>query len=297
VSDYETSQRKRDIIVGIFVVVALCAFAYLIFKFGDLPIVVSKARSFQIKVQFPSAPGLQRDTPVRFCGYPIGKVAEVKPPRIMKDIKTGLEYHQTETAININKKYVNIPADIDVKLITRGLGSSYIEISYEPNMVSAAGGNKKKFLSEGDRLQGSTGVSSEFFPADTQEKLDQLTEKINELVKNANDIIGCQENKDNLKLILANLSQASKGAVEALERFQQFADSGIIVGEQLSKTLAQLRLILEKVNAGEGTAARFLNDGRLYEGLLENTNQMESLLKELEVLVKKLKEKGVKVKL
>ena len=37
-SDYETIQRKRNMVVGIFVVIGICAFAWLIYKFGDLPI-------------------------------------------------------------------------------------------------------------------------------------------------------------------------------------------------------------------------------------------------------------------
>ncbi|GAG85025.1 unnamed protein product, partial [marine sediment metagenome] len=66
---------------------------------------------------------------------------------------------------------------------------------------------------------------------------------------------------------------------------------------ELSKTLAELRLILEKVNNGQGTAAKLINDGRLYENLLENTQQMQVLLEELRALIAKYREKGIKVKL
>ena len=65
-------QRRRSFIVGIFVIVAIFAFFWLIFKFGDLPIFVSEIKSYAIRIQFPNAPGVQRDTPVRFCGYQIG---------------------------------------------------------------------------------------------------------------------------------------------------------------------------------------------------------------------------------
>ena len=34
-SDYETTQRKRNIIVGLFVLIAVCALIWLIFKFGE----------------------------------------------------------------------------------------------------------------------------------------------------------------------------------------------------------------------------------------------------------------------
>jgi len=97
VSDYETTQRRRNIIVGVFVLLAMCAFVVMIYKFGDLPTAVSKLGSFRVFVQFRTAPGVQKDTPVRFCGYQIGKVTKVMAPQIRPEIrdgeKTGLEYH------------------------------------------------------------------------------------------------------------------------------------------------------------------------------------------------------------
>ncbi len=64
--------------------------------------------------------------------------------------------------------------------------------------------------------------------------------------------------------------------------------------EELSKAISQLRLILEKVNTGQGTAAKFLNDGRFYENLLEDTQQLRALLEDLRSLVDKVKEKGLR---
>ena len=125
-SDYETTQRRRNMIVGVFVVIGVCALIWLIFKFGDLPTAVTKMSSFEVYVQFPTAPGVQTDTPVRFCGYQIGRVTKVMAPEIRKDMVTSLEYYQTIVVLSIDKTYVNIPSNIDVKLMSRGLGSSYI---------------------------------------------------------------------------------------------------------------------------------------------------------------------------
>jgi hypothetical protein len=58
-----------------------------------------------------------------------------------------------------------------------------------------------------------------------------------------------------------------------------------------------LRLILEKINNGQGTAASFINDGRLYENLLENTQEMEVLIQDLKGLVAEYRKKGIKVKI
>lgn len=293
-SDYETAQRKRNITVGIFVIVAICAFVWLIFKFGDLPTSISKFRSFQVFVQFPMAPGVQKDTPVRFCGYQIGRVTKVMAPQIRTDLNSGLEYHQTVIVLSIDKKYVNIPSDVEVKLMTRGLGSSYIEIR---TLLPDSNQPPTEFLADGSLLQGSTGMTSEFFPEESQKKLDELVDSLSALINNANDILGDKTNKENLKLTLANLSEATKQATQVLKEFQEFSAAAINTSEELSKTTAELRVILEQINTGQGTAAKFINDGRLYENLLENTQQLQVLIQDMKSFLAKCSDKGIPIKL
>jgi phospholipid/cholesterol/gamma-HCH transport system substrate-binding protein len=348
VSDYETTQRKRNIIVGVFVIAGMSALVWLIFKFQELPTFMGRWRSFQVFVQFPTAPGVEKDTPVRFCGYQIGRVMKVMAPEVRPEIRngneTGLKYHQTLVVLSIDKKYVNIPYNSEIKLMTRGLGSSYIEIKAplpEPNKPVT------KFLGSGSLLQGSTGMTSEFFPQESQKKLDELVEDLKTLLTNANDIIGGRENKENIKKTIANLAEASQhltqtvaefrkfaatgtstlnnadakieqvasAMVDTSEEFQKFAAAGtstlkntdaevekvvtamVDTSEELSKATSQLRIILEKINSGQGTAARLVNDGRFYESLLENTQQMQALLEELTSFIAQARDKGVPIKL
>jgi len=312
VSDYETTQRRRNIRVGIFVIVAVFALVWLIYKFGDLPTTVSKIRSFEVLVQFPTAPGVQRDTPVRFCGYQVGRVTKVRHPKVMQDQNTGKFYHQTLVVLSINKKYSDIPKDVEAKLITRGLGSSYIDLKLTSFDVNEPTG---PFLIQGSLLQGSTGASSEFFPEESQEKLNELVDGLKTLINSTNDIVGDPNNKENLRKTLANLAEASQQATKTIEEFRQFAAAGtktlenadtkaqeivtamVSTSEELSKTTAQLRLILEKVNSGQGTAARLINDGRFYENLLENTQQLQMLLQELKLFISEAREKGLPIKM
>lgn len=332
-SDYETIQRRRNIIVGIFVIVAVSALIWLIFKFGDLPTMVSKIRSFDVFVQFPTASGVQKDTPVNFCGYQIGRVTKVMAPEIREDRKTHLKYHQTLVVLSIDKKYVNIPSNVEVKLMRRGLGSSYIELLVDPTKLPAPpldpNRPETRFLAGGMIKQGSTGVTSEFFPQESQEKLDELITALNVFINNANDVIGDPNTKENLKKTLANLTEASQQATltmqqakqtieraeAAIEEFQKFAVAGtktlsasgrlvlktedlvialIDTSEQLSKATSQLRLILDKVNTGQGTVARLVNDGQLYESMLESTEQLQGLLAELKSLISDVREKGLR---
>ncbi len=296
-SDYEIAQRKHNITVGIFVVSALCALVWLIFKFGDLPTAVSKLSSFQVFVQFPMAPGVQQDTPVRFCGYQIGRVTKVMAPDIREDLKTHLKYHQTVVVLSIDKKYVNIPTNVKVKLMTRGFGSSYIELAVDPLEFPDSNDPKAEFLTDGMFLQGATSVTSEFFPEQSQEKLDKFLNSLSMLIENANDIIGDNENKENIRVILANLNTLSKQTNQAVKESQGFFANAARTSEELGKTTTELRIILDKINSGDGTAAKLINDGRLYEDLLENTKQLQLLIQDIRSFVSEYRKGGIKVKL
>lgn len=287
VTDYETTQRKRNLAVGLFVIMAACSLFWLIFKFGDLPLFVSQWKSFQVTVQFPAAPGVQENTPVRFCGYQIGRVTEVKKPKVMKEVDSDRIYHQTIVVLSIDKDYDDIPANAQVKLMTRGLGSSYIELKVPLKDVMKP---PSEFLADKSVLQGSTGMTSEFFPEESHKKLEEMVEGIDTLVRSANDIFGDKANKENIKASLANLA-------ESLKQFRKFSATGTRMTEELSKATTELRGILQKINDGQGSLARLVNDGRFYEELLESSRQLDMLIEEIRLFVAKARDKGIPIKL
>jgi len=330
VSDYEAAQRRRDVIVGIFVIVGLAALGWMIFKFGDLPTAITRMRSFEIYVQFPTAPGVEKDTPVRFCGYQIGRVTHVMAPEIRTDLNTNREYHQTLCVVSINNKYVDIPCNVAVKLMTRGLGSSYLELKVDPTKLPAPLRDPNDpyscYLRSGMLLQGSTGMTSEFFPEESQQMLNDLITDIRAFVGNANDILGDPNNKQNFKATMANIADASghlttamneavqtmQEARKTLADFRSLASAGtetiksvdakaerlvvsmVNTSSELSKAISQMRLAMEKVNSGDGTAGKLINDGRLYENLLEDATQLSVLLKDFKQLIDKISEKGLR---
>jgi len=311
VSDYETTQRRRSMIVGVFVIIAVIAFFWMVFKFGDLPGFVSEIKSFEIRIQFPTAPGVQRDTPVRLCGYQIGTVTQVNPPTVLQDLDTKQSYYQTLVIVSIDNRFKNnIPDNVTAKLVTRGLGSSYIDLE-----VLSLEAPKGKVLVEGSLLQGSTGVSNEFFPAETQKKLEELIVNISEFVKNSNEIVGNSENQSNLKATLANLAEASNQAIESMKtlkeataagrtmiqnvdnRTDRLTESLVVTSDKLAQVMTNLDSILVKINEGQGTAGKLVNDGRLYEQFLQNSKELDILLKEIRLFVTESKKKGIPFKL
>lgn len=165
-------------------------------------------------------------------------------------------------------------------------------------------------------------MTSEFFPEESQKKLEELTEGFTTLINNANDIIGNPNNKENLQKMLANLADASQQATvtmqeakQTIEEFRKFAAAGtstlknadakaeelvvamVDTSEEIGKAATRLRQILETINSGQGSAAKLINDGRFYENLLENTQQLQLLLDEIKSFVAQARDKGVPIKL
>jgi len=296
-SDYNTLQKRRNMIVGGFVIVALCAFLYMVYKFQELPIVMGRLRSFQIMVNFPNARGAQENTSVEYCGRQIGRVIDVSPPFLYRD-ERGREYHQVRVTIAIEKEYIGIPSNVDIKLIKRGLGSSYIDLQFDPNKPPEPLDPERPetaFLVDGmPPLQGSIGMASEFFPPEVQSEIKALAVSIKTLANNINAIIGDRDNKASIKQTLTNVTAMTDQATKTLKSIEGLSDVGAeAIGntaEQLDSTLTELRKILAKVNTGDGTAARLLNDGRLYDNLLDTTKELKATSEQLRVITTDIKE-------
>lgn len=303
-TDYNTLQRRRNIIVGAFVMLAFVAFVWMLLLFGDLPVVVNQYKSFKLLVNFPSAPGVQRDTPVNYCGYQIGRVFNVSPPFLFIDAD-GTSYHQVKVTCLIEKQFRDIPANVDIKLMKRGLGSSYIELFWDPERDLPE--EEPKYLQDELVLQGTTGMSSEFFPQEVQEKLENLVDSIAALAHNANRIVGSESNQANIQMTLEHVKNATAQANATLRSFQGLSDTGTeqmerVAGEvvelavQLDGALSEVRQVIARVNAGEGTAGLLVEDGRLYENLLDSSEELQLAIEQLKRWAADAREEGIRIK-
>ena len=121
-------ETPRNLMVGLFVVIALVALGWLIFKFGDLPRWLARQDACEVTAYFSQAPGIQANTAVYFRGYPAGRVLNVSPPALIVDpcSPTGRSI-QLAVHMALSRDYA-IPANITPTVYRRGLGSSYIEL-------------------------------------------------------------------------------------------------------------------------------------------------------------------------
>jgi phospholipid/cholesterol/gamma-HCH transport system substrate-binding protein len=151
-------------------------------------------------------------------------------------------------------------------------------------------------------------MASDFFPPEVQDKLEDLVDSIAALTENTNAIIGDSENQANIKKMIANIEAASSQADVTLRSIQTFSDTSseqvqvvgdkiALAAEQLEGILSETRQLLAKIDSGSGTAGKLVNDGRLYENLIESSRELQMLLDQIKQWLAQTQEEGVRVKL
>jgi paraquat-inducible protein B len=163
-----------------------------------------------------------------------------------------------------------------------------------------SGRPETQFLCDGLKLKGSMGMNSEFFPPEMQKKLEQLLDSISAMAANTNQIIGDEQNITNIKKTLEHVAVTAEQARQTLVSVQRFSDVGsekmTLVAEDLDTAIKEFHQILAKINRGEGSAGRFVNDGRFYENLLDSSQELEMALEQIKKWAADAREKGIRIK-
>src|SRR5262249_3114761 len=105
-----------EVTVGLFVVLGLCALAYLSIRLGQLPI--GQGRTYDLIAVFPSVAGLRVGATIEIAGVQIGRVQEI-----------NLANYAAVVTLRVEKQ-VQLQEDAIASIRTRGLiGEKYISIT------------------------------------------------------------------------------------------------------------------------------------------------------------------------
>ena len=339
------TERGRNIVIGIFVLLGLFVLGLLIVKFRTAVDYFGGMRDYYIEIQAEKTAAVLAGQTIHMNGYPIGEIKSVK---LAEDPRQGVII----TAA-IGSAY-SIPEDVDTVWIYRGqLGPPFIDIKVLPShsdkmfpttpgktvaklkanippdafsQISQLAEQLKPTLQEfGPALARISALAENLNlmiagPASSgtnqagRTDLRSLAQQFSQTLDNLNSLIGDEQNRENLKQSLANLSQAGKDASEALKEFRAFAAQAkqgtsqltldlrdaaqavISSSEQVSKLLQNLNKTVEQVNQGQGTAGKILYDPQLYEEMLSSTENLDRAVQELRTLMNKWSREGMKVK-
>ena len=110
--------------------------------------------------------------------------------------------------------------------------------------------------------------------------IDGLAESVNnvaELTENMNRVV--VQNEKNFRGTMNNLEYTSKNLSQLTDSLNKMPLGATI--ENFEQTSADLKMIISRLNSGEGSAGKLLNDDNLYNKLLGSSAALEALLNDL----------------
>lgn len=288
---------KREVKIGIFAVVMIgAAWAGMRFLKGfDI-----FSRNVEYYALYDQINGVQSASPIMMKGVKIGTVTGVSFDPAHSD-KVVLQF-------TIKREY-HIPTDSEAKIFSNGLmGNKAIEITY---------GTAQTYLHKGDTLRSGhdrdlmdmAGSELDFF----KQKISQVTSDLTRTLDNLNRMI--ESNEANVSSTLGHLNsitgdmagilsdekQNLRMAVDNLTKFSDMLGANaprvdsliggmndivtVLSEEQialkLTRTVNSLNATMARIEAGEGTVGRLLEDPALYDSLTVASGNLAALLSDV----------------
>ncbi|MCD6405166.1 MAG: MCE family protein [Planctomycetes bacterium] len=285
------SDRRCDIQVGLFSIIAVVLLAMMILIFGGFKDVL--AETYRVTAHFPNAAGATEGTPVRLLGIDVGKVTS-----IVFDPETG----EVRMLLTIDKK-VDIRMDAPLAIKQEGfIANIYLEFSGGMSRETLAKDGTASIEGRVDTfasyIERATTVLSDMGGA-IDKKVSDVTDRLATLIDNLNSITGDEEFRDNLKELAANTSRiaerlqenlpdlidnlnaAAVTAQEDLEKGSQLLDTYRDLGEELRETAGAAREQLDRQGANLDKLTASLTESaedisKLAESLTEITEIVKS---------------------
>jgi phospholipid/cholesterol/gamma-HCH transport system substrate-binding protein len=207
-----------------------------------------------------------------------------------------------------------LPADGSAYLVGENLGSGLIPDEFRAALRNVAdlAGNLNRLIAPTPTTAAATGAASQAAPARTS--LSDTVAKLNRALDSITQVVGDPQNQQNIRSGLVNLSQAAQQASAAMESLKAFAEQArqtaanssgqidtlmqrlIADAEGLARLMATLNQTAMKIDQGQGTAGKLLNDPQLYNNLSEATAQLNRLVLQMQLLIESWQKEGVGVK-
>lgn len=289
---------SKELKIGVFVVVVLVASFFLINYLRGEDIM---NKEIELVSRYDRVEGLVASAPVFIKGYKAGKVSEVvyEPENdefkvvcsVRKEFKIPQDSRMTIYAVDImGGKGVRIDLGTSEELVSDG---DYLQPAFEAGLMDGLAADLGPLL----KKVGTTLDSLEVTVAGVNRVLSQkntqsISNTLAHLEKTMSDVkkiaASVEGRSAELEAFIANLSELSEsfnGIASKVDTTVTGVNElmGTINSSDIDGVVTSLNELLENINDPDGTVGKLLNDGSVY-------NSVDSLLNDVDVLVKKIQE-------
>lgn len=278
--------RGRDLVrIGGLAVLAIIIFVTMFLWLTDRGITADNTTLF---VHFDSAERLKNGDPVLFRGVPVGSVQELRFAAGGVLVRTRLD------------RDVPIAADATARL-------QAVDVFGAQSVVLRDGSSSAPPLADGDTIAGEAGTdltgrvaqlsdrAGELLSPRTvdrvQTSLDNIAAASAELERTLSEtraLMGEQAEElsatmSNMAALTANLREVSDPAeLETTLANLEAASARLVeLTGGLDRATGSLESVLAKVDSGQGTAGRLVNDPALYDRLVVTTDNLDALIRDI----------------
>ncbi len=276
--------------VGLFFLIAVVVICLLIMKTGQIDL-FQRGETYSLEAVLDSASGLNKDSDVRLAGVRIGQVESVR-----------LENGRAVAVMSIEKD-VQLPVGSRVKVVSKGiLGDKYLEIlpaeSTGKTIQAGTALESEKAVSVDDimtivysvaenldkiteSLRNTVGTKTgEQQIADIMKNIERITADLKDITSRNKE--GFTESVDNIRAFTGDLKREIPVLAEKLDKLSTHLDEVILENREnlkatienarsgtakLDTTLDSVDSIAKKIDRGEGTIGKLINDEETHDNL------------------------------
>ena len=289
---------SKELKIGVFVVVVLVASFFLINYLRGEDIM---NKEIELVSRYDRVEGLVASAPVFIKGYKAGKVSEVvyEPEgdefkvvcSVRKEFKIPQDSRMTIYAVDImGGKGVRIDLGTSDELVSDG---DYLQPAFEAGLMDGLAADLgpllKKVGTTLDSLEVTVaGVNRVLSQKNTQSISNTLAHLEKTMADVRNIAASVEGRSAELEAFISNLSELSdsfRGIASKVDTTVTGVNElmGTINSSDIDGVVASLNELLENINDPDGTVGKLLNDGSVY-------NSVDSLLNDVDALVKKIQE-------
>ena len=289
---------SKELKIGVFVVVVLVASFFLINYLRGEDIM---NKEIELVSRYDRVEGLVASAPVFIKGYKAGKVSEVvyEPENdefkvvcsVRKEFKIPQDSRMTIYAVDImGGKGVRIDLGTSEELVSDG---DYLQPAFEAGLMDGLAADLgpllKKVGTTLDSLEVTVAGVNRVLSQKNTQSISNTLAHLEKTMSDVKNIAASVEGRSaELEAFIANLSELSEsfnGIASKVDTTVTGVNElmGTINSSDIDGVVASLNELLENINDPDGTVGKLLNDGSVY-------NSVDSLLNDVDALVKKIQE-------